>query len=587
MAPEQALDFHSADIRADIYSLGCTLFFLLAGQPPFAGSLAEKLMKHQQAELPDIQKIRDDIPVALTSVLRKMLAKRPSDRFQTPGEVAEALRGVLADGIIPVGALPTIKSGGPLPRGKETRLSGVVSAALRLPWRVFKGRPRLALMAAVLMIGLPLVLVLFACRKSLDGVFDNSDRAALQRALEGLNHPATGEEEVVQRLRKLVRTHPATLGPLREELLAVRMRLAGSPQAVRAGIWLMYLPSPLDQLNAQQIPEKKRFAGQPGELVAVLGDPGANYVRVTALAFRPDCKMLAVAGSLSEIVLWDFAKAVPQRLPGLRGHRSNVHSLVFTPDGKWLVSGGGNNSAAGDNDIRLWDVALPEPRAEAVLAAHTNTVDALAISADGRLLASGGHDQSVRLWDLTSRKSQVMASKTAYVKSLAFAPDGKTLAVAASYWSQIRLLQVTPPFPAKYDDLKYPEKHAARVAFAPDAQMLAASVGTQVVLWDAAARIERARLKSRSFAVADLVFLPHGKALICGEASDENQSNVNEPAGLVVSWSLQSREANFTWKLPCGGVKRVAVASDGRHLAVGGRNNVVYILRLGPPKVEP
>src|SRR5262245_22541605 len=55
MSPEQALDFHSADGRADLYSLGCTLYFLLAGQPPFSGGgLAEKLVKHQQAKPPRI-----------------------------------------------------------------------------------------------------------------------------------------------------------------------------------------------------------------------------------------------------------------------------------------------------------------------------------------------------------------------------------------------------------------------------------------------------------------------------------------------------------------------------------------------------
>src|SRR5262249_5774066 len=89
-------DFHKAEGRADIYSLGCTFYFLLAGQPPFAGaSLAQKLIRHQQSEPPPLEQFRSDVPREVVSVLRKMLAKRPEDRYQTAAEVAAALASVL------------------------------------------------------------------------------------------------------------------------------------------------------------------------------------------------------------------------------------------------------------------------------------------------------------------------------------------------------------------------------------------------------------------------------------------------------------------------------------------------------------
>jgi serine/threonine protein kinase len=92
MAPEQADNAKKADIRSDIYSLGCTLFYLLTGRVPFPdGSVIQRVMAHVEKEPPSLSELRPRLPGGLTAVVAKMLAKRPADRYQTPAEVAQAL----------------------------------------------------------------------------------------------------------------------------------------------------------------------------------------------------------------------------------------------------------------------------------------------------------------------------------------------------------------------------------------------------------------------------------------------------------------------------------------------------------------
>ncbi len=92
IAPEQAENARTADTRSDIYSLGCSLFYLLTGHPPFPGDdLVEKVTARLREEAPPIRAVRGDVPAGLERVLMRMLARDPARRYQTPAEVVAAL----------------------------------------------------------------------------------------------------------------------------------------------------------------------------------------------------------------------------------------------------------------------------------------------------------------------------------------------------------------------------------------------------------------------------------------------------------------------------------------------------------------
>ena len=109
ISPEQARDPRAADVRSDLYSLGCTIFFMLAGRPPFAdGTMVQKLLQHQQEPPPAIAELRPDVPRRFVAILDQLMQKAPEDRYQQPADlVADLVAFAGEEGLALAAARPT------------------------------------------------------------------------------------------------------------------------------------------------------------------------------------------------------------------------------------------------------------------------------------------------------------------------------------------------------------------------------------------------------------------------------------------------------------------------------------------------
>lgn len=148
LAPEQAKDSHAADHRADVYSLGCTLYYLLTGHPPFReGTLAQRIVKHQTESPSSIYEDRPDAPKPLVDVCLRMMAKQPPARFQSAAEIARVLAAWLsgrgkADSA-GAGARPAARPAPPPRRSPGQRQPGAPDDTVSDKTRItIKGQPR-------------------------------------------------------------------------------------------------------------------------------------------------------------------------------------------------------------------------------------------------------------------------------------------------------------------------------------------------------------------------------------------------------------------------------------------------------------
>ena len=307
-------------------------------------------------------------------------------------------------------------------------------------------------------------------------------------------------------------------------------------------------------------------------------------VPLTTCRIDPTGRFVVAAAENFEIYRWPLAGPQSARTI-LHGHNSWVRSFDFSPDGRWLYSGGY------DDRIGIWPLADPEPTPERMLVAHEGWVRWVRTSPDGSLLASCGNDNLLKLWDTrTWELVHVFKGHQRYPYAVVFHPDGKRLASfdlmgVIKEWD-IASGKSTRQWEAKFmwgfDQKFRADMGGARdMRFSPDGKYLAvagltevtnAFAGTHkpmVLLMDWEKGEFKKKLKINSGGMAwGIRFHPEG--FLVGSGS---------PSGSLWFWKLDGDKPFHTFKLSGGG-RAVDLSPDGRQAAVAQTDRKLQIVQF-------
>lgn len=539
IAPEQAEGSRNADVRSDVYSLGCTLYHLLTGQVPYPGeSVLKKLDGHRGGEPTPLTRLRPEVPRELAGVVAKMMEKDPQRRYQTPTEVAVALEyvnrpaqpkpprwGMLVASLMVAAVLAVAGIVIRLQTGEGevviTPLTDDVEISLRQGGkevRILDTKSNTSVMV-------PVGSYDVAMKGEKKDFELKTDRVTVQRGGRAL--------VTIERKAKVVQTPPPTSPDRRVTNPAIE------PVAPLAEVWQLKTELP-GALAVTLLPNLDVVAVGDYYSAVLLVDLNTGKLKarlqghvgpVWSQAVSSDSKHLAAADIEGRIHIWELSTG--KLLRQLDGVHAPANTLAFSPDGRWVASSGITLGWT------LWDLQATGARTH-TFKEHSTT--GVAFSPDGKRVLTGGEDGHLRLWDLEAGKVVATypkpggADKPARIWRVAFSPDGK-LAFSAT-------------------------GNANTEENAHDAG------DCSVRVWDIVAEKELRRFGGFRLAVTSLAVSQTGQRLLAGSAD-----------GKVKVWDVnEGREiAGLTL---ASGIRSVSISPNGMMGLVCDRDGIVRMLRL-------